>query len=60
MAAIVVELPAPRFKYVPAFVADDKYFEFSVYRDESRNNCMRVVRYVGEVSPPFSSAPAVH
>jgi hypothetical protein len=36
-----------------------QYFEVGVYRDPLHNNCMRVTRVIGVVSPPFSSVPAL-
>jgi Common central domain of tyrosinase/Polyphenol oxidase middle domain len=36
-----------------------QYFEFGVYRDALHNNCMRVTRVIGVVSPPFSAVPAL-
>jgi hypothetical protein len=59
MAPIVVELPgAPQFGYVPGIVSErDKFFEFSVYRDAGKRNCMHVTKFVGEVHPPFSPVP---
>jgi len=36
-----------------------QYFEVGVYRDALHNNCMRVTRVIGVVSPPFSAVPAL-
>jgi Common central domain of tyrosinase/Polyphenol oxidase middle domain len=36
-----------------------QYWELGVYRDALSNNCMRVTRVVGLVSPPFSGTPAL-
>ena len=59
MAPIVVELSgASQFGYVPGIVSDrDKFFEFSVYRDATKRNCMHVTKFIGEVRPPFSPVP---
>jgi hypothetical protein len=59
MAPIVVELVgAPQFRYIPGIVSDGgKFYEFMVYRDASKENCMHVTHFVGEVRPPFSSNP---
>jgi hypothetical protein len=59
MAPVVVELPgAARFRYIPGIVsAEDKFFEFMVYRDESKQNCLHATKFVGEVRPPFSPTP---
>ena len=59
MAPIVVELPgAPQFRYIPGIVSDpDKFYKFMVYRDPTKDNCMHVTRFVGEVKPPFSPNP---
>ncbi len=58
MAPIVVELPGGAFGYIPGIVSDGgKFFEFMVYRDESKQNCLHVTSFVGEVRPPFSAKP---
>jgi hypothetical protein len=59
VAPIVIELPgAAQFGYVPGIVSNRyKFFEFSVYRDAGKRNCLHVTKYVGEVHPPFSPVP---
>jgi hypothetical protein len=59
MAPVVVELlGAPQFRYIPGIISDgSKFYKFMVYRDASKQNCMRVTRFDGEVRPPFSPNP---
>lgn len=59
MAPIVAELPgAPQFRYIPGIVSNPNwYYKFIVYRDPTKEDCMHVTRFVGDVKPPFSPNP---